>query len=163
MVTNRTLFWWLKFSKCQGWYPNMFSRLHFQVYPSHRNRKNCTLYLDTKSKGKQSLNRKTLVSFLWLLKTIWSLQQFKMPLKDFLNLVLVCKETSPRYGSDKIKVFFSTVVTWGCFMTNLLITILKHLSINDKGYPFFKNTCFKKWSSSLKSCPIGTNFRTSVS
>ena len=149
MVTNRTLFWWLKFSKCQGWYPNMFSRLHFQVYPSHRNRKNCTLYLDTKSKGKRSLNRKTLVSFLWLLKTIWSLQQFKMPLKDFLNLALVCKETSPYgSGSDRTKVFFSTVVTWGRFMTNLLITILKHLSIKDKGYSFFKSTCFENLSSS---------------
>ena len=33
-------------------------------------------------------------------------------------------------------------------MTNLLIAILKHLSINGKGYPFFKNTCFKKLSSS---------------
>ena len=77
------------------------------------------------------------------MKTIWSLQQFKMPLNDYRNLVLVCKETSPRYGNDRIKVFFSTVVTWGSFMTKLLITILKHLSINDKGYP-----CFKKLSSS---------------
>ena len=25
-----------------------------------------------------------------------------MPVKDFLNLVLVCKERSPRYGSDRI-------------------------------------------------------------
>ena len=33
-------------------------------------------------------------------------------------------------------------------MNNLLITILKYLSINDKGYPFFKNLCFKKLSSS---------------
>ena len=33
-----------------------------------------------------------------------------MPLKDFLNLVLVCKEISPRYGNDRIKAFFSTVV-----------------------------------------------------
>ena len=33
-------------------------------------------------------------------------------------------------------------------MTNFLITILKHLSVNDKGYPFLKNTCFKKVSSS---------------
>ena len=124
------------------------------VYPSHRNRKMCTFHtyiykpLWTLSKGKWSLNQKKLKNFLWLLKTIWSLQQFKMPLKDFLNLVVVCKETSPRYGSDRTKVFFSTVVTWGCFMTNLLITILKHLSINDKGYPFFKNTCFKKLRSS---------------
>ena len=71
-----------------------------------------------------------------------------MLLKDFLNLILVCKEISPSYGNDRIKAFFSTVVTCGRFMTNLLITILKHLSINNKGYPFFKNTCFKKLSSS---------------
>ena len=126
MVTNGTLFWWLNFTKCQGWYLNMFSRPKFPV----------------------SLNLKKLASFLWLLKTIWSLQQLKMPLKDFLNLVLVCKEISPRYGG-RIKVFFSTAVTLGHFMTKLLITILKHLStINDKGYPFFKNTCVKKLRSS---------------
>ena len=34
-----------------------------------------------------------------------------MPLKYFLNLVLDCKETSAKYGSDRIKVFLSTVVT----------------------------------------------------
>ena len=71
-----------------------------------------------------------------------------MPLKYLLNLVVVCKETSPRYGSDRTKVFFSTVVPVGRFITNFIITILKHLSINNKGYPFSKNTCFKKLSSS---------------
>ena len=101
-----------------------------------------------KSKGKRYLNWKILRSFLWLSKTIWNFQPFRMPLKDFLNLVLACKEISPSYGSDRIKVFFSTVVTWGHFMTNLLITILKDLSINDKWCPFFKNTYFKKLKSS---------------
>ena len=100
---------------------------------------------DTKSKGKQSLNRKRLASFLWLLETILSLTQFKMSLKDFLNLVLVCKEISPRYGSDRIKVFFSTVVTWGRFMCNLLIIFLKHLSINNKGYHFLKKDVLINW------------------
>ena len=125
------------------------------VYPSHCNRKNYTfrtyIYKPLwilNAKVSDLWIRKQQASFLWLLKTIWSLQQFKMPLKDFLNLVLVCKEISPRYGSDRVKVFFSTVVTWGRIMTNLLITILKHFSINDKGYPFFKKTCFKKLSSS---------------
>ena len=74
-----------------------------------------------------------------------------MPLKEFLDLVLVCKETSPTYGSDRIKVFFSTIVTCESFMTKLLTTILKHLSINVKEYP------------SMKSCPIGTSFKTLVS
>ena len=41
------------------------------------------------------------------------LATIKMPLKDFLNLVFVCKETSPRYGSDRIEIFFLTVLPEG--------------------------------------------------
>ena len=66
-----------------------------------------------------------------------------MPLKGFLNLV-VYEGIPPRYGNDRIKGFFSTVVTRGGFITNLLITIIKNLSINYKGFPLFKNTRFKK-------------------
>ena len=44
---------------------------------------------DTKSEGKQSLKRKTFESFLWILKTIWSLQEFNKPLRDLINLVPV--------------------------------------------------------------------------
>ena len=69
-----------------------------------------------------------------------------MLLKEFLDLVLICEETSSTYDSERIKIF-STIVTCGIFMTKLLITILKHSSINVKGYSFFRNTCFKKLSS----------------
>ena len=50
------------------------------------------------------MKRKTFESFLWLLKTISSLQEFSKSLRDFLNLFLVCKEISPSYGNDKNKV-----------------------------------------------------------
>ena len=103
---------------------------------------------DTKSEGKRSLKRKTFESFLWLLKTIWSLQEFSKSLRDFLNLVLVHKEISPRYGNDKNKVFFSTIINCERLINNLSTNVLKKLSINDKAYPFFKNTCFQKLSSS---------------
>ena len=46
-------------------------------------------------------------------------------------------------------------------MTNLLITILKHLSTNDTGYPFFKNM-FQEFKFFMKPSPIGANFKTSV-
>ena len=42
-------------------------------------------------------------------------------------------------------------------MSNLLISVLKHLSVNEKGYQFFKNTHL---NFSMKFCPIGTNFNT---
>ena len=153
MLTNCTVFWWLHFFKCWEWYLNMFTRPNFQVsIPLSvigiivlytRIFINHFRYIPFKSKGKKSLNQKILVSLLWFLKPLWSLQQFKMILKNVLNLVIVCKKISPRYGSDKIKVSFLIVVTWGRFITNLLITISKHLPINGKRYPFFKNTYFK--------------------
>ena len=102
---------------------------------------------ETKSAGKQYLNWATFVSLTFernlKLKTIqYTFAQY------FFNLVLVCKKISPSYDNDRIKVFFSTVVILGRFMTNLLVAVLKQLSINDKGCPVFKNICFKKLSSS---------------
>ena len=47
---------------------------------------------DTKSKGKPSKKLDIFESFLWFLKTIWSLQEFINPLRDFLNLVFDCKQ-----------------------------------------------------------------------
>ena len=44
-------------------------------------------------------------------------------------------------------------------MTNLLIAVLEHLSINSKGYTFFENALFKKWGSLWNFFPIGTNFK----
>ena len=86
------------------------------------------------------MNWKTLASFLWLLETNWKLQQFKTYSKDFHNSVIFCREISPKYGNGRIKVCFSTGVIWGRFMTSLLIIILKHFSINVKGYPSFKGS-----------------------
>ena len=78
---------------------------------------------DTKLIGKQSLNRKTFVSFLWLLKTIWILQQFDTPSKDFLNLVLVCKEVSTTMAELSlclnccyVKTFYDQLIN-NCFKT----------------------------------------------
>ena len=95
------------YSKCQGWYPNMFSKPNFQVsirltLIGKLHVPQVYLYTTphTKLKGKRSLNRKTSASFLWLLKTIWSLEQFKMPFKDFHHLA-VFKEMSPRYGNNR--------------------------------------------------------------
>ena len=67
-------------------------------------------------------------------------------MRDISNFVLVCKKISPRHSSDKIKVFFSTVVNWRRLMNNLLTIVLKNkwMTINDKGHPFLKKTIFKK-------------------
>ena len=61
-----------------------------------------------------------------ILLSLRSFVEFRTFLKHFLYVYrfLVCKEISPRYGNYRIKVFFSTVVTSGRFITNLLIIIL---------------------------------------
>ena len=117
---------------------------------------------DTKSKGKESLKWKTFESFLWLLKTFWSLQEFSKPLRYFVNLVLVYNEISPTYGNDKNKVFFPTAVNWGRFMNNLSTNVLKQLSKMAKGTRFLKNL-FQKTKFFMKLCPIRTNFETKIS
>ena len=139
MVANYALLWWFSFLKCQRWYPNMFSRPNFwvsiclpiigRIAPIAR------IYytsLDTKSEGERSLKRKTFDSFLWLLKAVWSLQEFSKPLREFLKLLLVCKEISPRYGNDKNKVFFSTVINWGRLINNLSTIVLKLFCVISK-------------------------------
>ena len=88
---------------------------------------------DTKSKGKQSLKRKTAESFLWLL------QQLSIPLRDFFNLVFVCKEISPRYGNDKNKVLFSNAVSSERFMNNLSTNALNSYQWMTKATRFLKN------------------------
>ena len=96
-----------------GWPPRVIFQYVLQtwlsrVYPSHHNRKNCTIHLYIYPL--QTLNlkvhnlwiKKTLVSFIWLLIAIWDLKKIKIPLKDFLNLVLVCKEIFLTYGHNRI-------------------------------------------------------------
>ena len=121
-MKNCTLFWWFNFSKYQGWYPNanVFSRSNIQLSTRLtilRKNVSSTCIFTYHSKGKRSLNEKTLASYNWHLKTIWNSQQFKIPLKDVLNLVFVCKEISPRYGNNirygmviGMIIFFSIVV-----------------------------------------------------
>ena len=133
-------------------YPNMFSRPNIRLFVSphyvelHLPRVYLYTTPDSKSEGKRSLKGKTFESFLWLLKRISSWQEFSKPLRDFLNLILVCKKISPRYGNDKNKVFFPTVFNCGRLINNFSTNALKQLSINDKGYPSFKTTCYKKLS-----------------
>ena len=156
MVTNYTLLWRFSFLKCR--------KTRTKLSKSFKSLPHIYLYTTpkTKLKGKQSLKWKTFKSCLWLLKAIWSLQEFSKLLRDFLNFVLVCKGISIRYDNDKKKVFFSTVVNWGPFMNNLSKKVFKQLSINDKGYRFLKKL-FQKTKFFMKLCPIRTNFETTIS
>ena len=45
-----------------------------------------------------------------------NLQQLKMSLRDFLNLVLVCNDNDPRYGRTKNRVVLGTVITFFCIL-----------------------------------------------
>ena len=45
------------------------------------------------------------------------------------------------------------------FSDQLTNKLLKHLSINEKGYPFFKSTRLKFF---MKFCSVGTNFEISA-
>ena len=85
---------------------------------------------DIKSKRSGSLKRNWFDNLLWLSKTIWTLQQFKMFLNDFLSLVLNSKEISPKKGSGKISKCFSTVNFNGDSVKTLSITFLKQEPIN---------------------------------
>ena len=94
--------------------------------------------------SKQSLKRKVFDRFLWFLKTIWILQQSNVLLRAFLSFVLVWKDNSTRKGRTSVKVFFSAFKTWGLFKYSWSENVLKHLSMNGIGYPFFKNV-FQKY------------------
>ena len=45
-----------------------------------------------------------------------NLQQLKMSLRDFLNLVLVCNDNDPRNGRTKNRVVLGTVITFFCIL-----------------------------------------------
>ena len=45
---------------------------------------------------------------------------------EFLNLLLVCKDTEPRYRKTKARGFFSTVRAFPLTMCILYINLLKH-------------------------------------
>ena len=79
--------------------------------------------------GIRSLKWKAFANLFWLLNTIYNLQQLIiiMTLRDFLNLVLVCNDNRPRYGSTKNKVFLGIVITFSCILYLLSRNTLKHL------------------------------------
>ena len=79
------------------------------------------------------------------LNTICNLQQLRMFFNNFLNLVLVCKDTEPRYGKTRTRGFFSTIrVVSTCMLS---INFLKHLLIKSSGYPFLTKISFKRTNS----------------
>ena len=80
---------------------------------------------------------------------MWTLQQFKTFLNDFLSLVLHCKEASPKKGAGKISKHFSTVNFTGDSVKALSITFLKEESIKPDGLPFLKKILLRNLSSSL--------------
>ena len=91
----------------------------------------------------RSLNRKELQSLVWYLKLISSLQQFKSPLNACYNLVIVCKDITPKYRRTRSKNLFSTVVTFSLTMWILSRISLRHLSIKFSGYQFLRSILFK--------------------
>ena len=50
-------------------------------------------------------------------------------------------------GRASVKVFFSAVNTSGLFENNWSKDVLKRLSMNDFGYPLFKNMSFRNANS----------------
>ena len=85
------------------------------------------------SSGIRSLKRKALANLFWLLSTICNLQQLRMPLKDFRNLVLVWNDNGPKLGRTKTKVFLDTVITFSRILYLLSRKNLKQLLIKFSG------------------------------
>ena len=97
------------------------SHWHLQTFP------------DIRSLGIRSLNGKQLESLVWLQKAISSLQQFKTPLNACCNLLLVCKDSTPKNRRTRTKRFSSTVGTLILTKRILSRNFLKHLSIKFSG------------------------------
>ena len=70
---------------------------------------------------------KDFANLFWLLNTICNLQQLRIPLRYFLNLVLVCNDNGPRYGRTKTKALLGTVITFSCNLYLLSRNTLKQL------------------------------------
>ena len=68
-------------------------------------------------------------------------------LKSFWSFFLVSRDNSPRNGRASIKGLFSAVRTWGLFKYNWSKNVLKHLSMDDIGYPLFKSRAFRNANS----------------
>ena len=70
--------------------------------------------------------------------TIYTKQQLRIFVIDFLNLVLVCKDVEPGYGRTRTGGFFSAVRVVSLTTCMLSISLLEDLFIKCSGLPFFK-------------------------
>ena len=137
MIANSTTLRF-NFLPSQRWYSDMLSNSYIKLsyaftiiwFIAHWNLQTTP---DVSSLGIRSLKRKAFANLFWLLNTIYNLQQLIMTLTDFLNLVLVCNDNRPRYGSTKNKVFLGIVITFSCILYLLSRNTLKHLSIKFSG------------------------------
>ena len=125
------------------------------AYQFHHNRKHCIFHTEIYTQHKTQDRKvrdlwKTFERFLWFLKTIWVLQQPNVLLRTFWGFVLIWRDNSPRKGRTRVKVFFSAVETWGLFKYSRSKNVLKHLSVNEIGWPFFKNKSFRNANSLRK-------------
>ena len=72
-------------------------------------------------------------SLVWNLKAISSLQQFKTLLNGCCNLVLICKDITPKYGRTRSKRVFSTIGKFSIKRWILYRKFLKHLPLKISG------------------------------
>ena len=92
----------------------------------------------------QTIFKTEIIWFIWFLNTIWILEQLNVLLRTFWSFVLVWRDSFPKTGRTNVRVFFSAIKTWGCVRYNRSKNVLKHLSMNDIGYPFLINV-FQKY------------------
>ena len=98
----------------------------------------------------QTIFKTEIIWFIWFLNTIWILEQLNVLLRTFWSFVLVWRDNFPRKGRTSVRVFFSAVKTSGRLRYSRSKNVLKHLSMNDIGYPFFKNMSFRNTNSLWK-------------
>ena len=139
MIANSTTLRF-NFLPSQWWYSDMLSNSYIKVSYAFTiiefiAESTLKFISDTRCKflGIWSLKRKAFANLFWLLNTICNLQQLRMSLRDFLNLVLVCNDNGPRYGRTKNKVFLGTVITFSCILYLLSRNTLKQLLIKFSG------------------------------
>ena len=108
----------LNFLLSQWWDPDMFSNSYIKVSYAFTiigliAEPTLKFIDDTrcKSLGNTIFKTKSFCWFVLTLSKICNLQQLRMPLRDFFNLVLVCNN-GPRQGRTKNKVFLCTVITF---------------------------------------------------
>ena len=118
------------------WYTNIFTNSNIQV--SHtftiigliaESTLKLIHYTRSKIFGNLILEMKVLPNLVLFLNTICNLQQLRMFFNDFFNLVLVCKDTEPRYGSTVMELF-NLLSSWSWDWTlppRVMIRLLQYL------------------------------------